>query len=109
MYAGRLKHRLELLRPVGVSDAFGEIARSRRDFESAGTVRAERVTLRGTARREASEEYPDFTAQFRIRDAHRVDNGWRCRQLGGYLYVINNVIPNEERGFLTLECSRVNE
>lgn len=109
MIAGKMRHRLELQRPLKAADAFGDLMAGAGSFEPTTTVWAERVTLRGSQRKEASERYSDYTAEFRIRDAHSVDNGWRVRQLGGYLYSVDNVIPNEERRYLTLQCSRINE
>ena len=35
--------------------------------------------------------------------------GWRVRQIGGYVYTVANIIPNLDRGMLTLQCVRVNE
>jgi SPP1 family predicted phage head-tail adaptor len=108
MQAGKMKHRLELMKPDSTPDAFGAL-KKKGGYVKTATVWAERVTLKASEHREAREEFADFSAEFRIRDAHKVGNGWRCRQLGGMLYNITNVIPNEQRGFLTLVCSRVNE
>lgn len=108
MQAGRMRHKLELLAPVDSSDIFGG-ARGTDSFKSVRVVWAELVSLKGSQRKEAFEAFPDFSAEFRIRDVHPVDNGWRCRQLGGMLYNITNVIPNEKPGYKSLICTRVNK
>ena len=56
-----------------------------------------------------SEHFPDYRAEFNIRDAHRVKENWRVQQLGGYLYSVTNIIPNLDKGMKTLVCERVNE
>lgn len=106
MLAGRLKYKLELLRPTATEGEFGSGPTT---YTAAKTVHAERVNLTGNSSEEVAEIFPNYRAQFRIRDAHEVAEKWRVRQLGGYLYTVTNIIPNLDRGMKTLICDRVNE
>ena len=73
------------------------------------TVWAERAKQTGRRNEEVGEHFPDYRAEFNIRDAHPVGDNWRVQQLGGYLYTVTNIIPNIDRGMKTLVCERVNE
>lgn len=106
MQAGRMKYKLELLEPVRVVDRFGAEAA---EWHKTRTVAAERAKFSGNRRVEVSEQFADYHVEFNIRDAHKVDEGWRVRQLGGHLYTVANIIPNIDRGMQTLVCERVNE
>lgn len=105
MQAGRMKYKLLLLQPVASGNGFGEEALAYTEFR---TVAAERVKVSGNRSEEAGEHFPDYRAEFNIRDAHPVKENWRVRQLGGYEYTVTNIIPNLDRGMLTLVCDRVN-
>jgi SPP1 family predicted phage head-tail adaptor len=101
-----MKYRLELQRPVVVPNEFGEMAPT---FEVTKTIHAERVKMSGRRRIEMGELTADYSVDFNVRDVHEVSEGWRVRQLGGYLYSVTNVTPNADRGYKTLTCDRVNE
>lgn len=105
MQAGRMKYKLVLLKPAGDADGFGEETPGYTEFR---TVAAERVKVSGNRSEEVGEHFPDYRAEFNIRDAHPVKENWRVRQLGGYEYTVTNIIPNLDRGMLTLVCDRVN-
>ena len=105
MRAGSLKYKLRILRPVSESTGSGA---ERSGFAEYRTVRAERVRLSGRRSEEVGEHFADYSAQFRIRDAHAVDTGWRVEQLGGHVYNVVAVEPDRDRGFLTLICERLN-
>lgn len=100
-----MKYKLELLKPVTDEDGFGEEAPDYRHFR---TVAAERVKTSGFKSEEVGEHFPDYRAEFNIRDAHPVQEHWRVKQLGGYEYTVTNIIPNIDRGMKTLICERVN-
>lgn len=106
MQAGRMRNKLELLRPVYDVDGYGSDETS---YVSVRTVWAERVKLSGNRSDEVDEHFPDYRAEFNIRYAHPVEENWRVRQLGGHLYTVTNIIPNIEKGMKTLVCDRVNE
>ena len=106
MRAGDMKYRLQLLEPVTVTDRFGEEST---DYQPTRIIHAERVKLSGNRSEEVGEHFPDYRVEFRIRDAHPVDENWRVQQLGGYLYTVTNIVPNVDRGMKTLVCTRVNE
>lgn len=106
MRAGPMKSRLEMLRPQTTSNAYGEETIT---YESAGIIRAQRIKQSGHRSIEAGELFPDYRAEFNVRDAHPVKENWRVRQLGGYLYTVTNIIPNIDQGMVTLICERVNE
>lgn len=106
MIAGRMKYRLKILRPVIET---GRLGGERTGWEHTVTARAERVKISGSNRLEVGEHFPDYAVEFNIRDAHEVGENWRVEQLGGYLYTVVNVIPNLDKGMLTLRCERVNE
>lgn len=106
MQAGRLRTRLELLRPVRNVDGFGAESTH---YERTAVVYAELV--RHTARRhdEAGERFADHSTEFNVRDVHTVGENWRVREVGGELYTVTGRIPNKPRGYVTLTCDRVNE
>lgn len=106
MIAGRMKYKLELLRPVMATNDYGEETPT---WETIRTVNAERVKQTGNRSEEVGEHFPDYHAEFNIRDIHPVSENWRCRQLGGELYTVTNIIPNIDKGYKTLVCVRVNE
>lgn len=106
MLAGRMRNKLEIYKPQVVTNDYGE------DFETwelLVTVWAERVKQSGARSEEVGEHFPDYSAEFNIRSAHTVEENWRVKQCGGYLYTVTNIIPNIERGYKTLICVRVNE
>ena len=106
MQAGRLKYRLELFEPLAEKEGhYGEPTHA---WRSHGRVYAERVKFNGSRREEVSEMFSDYRVEFNIRDAHRVAEGWRVKQLGGYDYTVVNIEPNRDRGMLTLKCERIN-
>lgn len=100
-----MKYKLELLKPVDGGDAFGE---ETPEFVRFRTVAAERVKMSGNRSDEVGEHFPDYRVEFNIRDAHPVKENWRVRQLGGYEYIVTNIIPNIDRGMQTLICERLN-
>lgn len=106
MRAGALKYKLTLLQPVAATNAYGEEAVT---YEATRTVWAERVKQSGGRSEEVGEHFPDYRAEFNIRDAHPIEENWRMQQLGGCLYTVTKVIPNVDRGMKTLVCERVNE
>ncbi len=106
MQAGRMRYKLVLLEPVSTEDGFGEETPGYKEFR---TVAAERVKTTGSRSEEVGEHFPDYRAEFNIRDAHPVKENWRVKQLGGHEYTVTNVIPNIDRGMKTLICERVNK
>lgn len=106
MRAGALKYRLILLEPQRVADRFGAEDTA---YVETRTVHAERVSHSGSRSEEVGEHFPDYRAQFNIRDAHPIDENWRVQQVGGYLYTVVAIVPNLDRGYKTLICDRVNE
>lgn len=106
MLAGRMKYKLTLLKPEKVTNDFGE---EKVTYSPTRTVHAERVKQNGARREEVGEHFPDYHAEFNIRDAHPVEENWRAQQAGGNLYTVTNIIPNLDRGYKTLICVRVNE
>jgi len=106
MQAGRLKYRITLLEPTSQETGFGDNAIT---WVERATVRAERVRTSGHRSEEVGEHFPDYSVEYNIRDAHTVGENWRVQQVGGYLYTVTNIIPNLDRGYLTLVCVRVNE
>ena len=105
MQAGKMKYKLVLFKPVTEVDKFGaEVSK----FQEFRTVNAERVKMTGNRSEEVGEHFPDYRTEFNIRDAHPVKENWRVKQLGGYEYVVTNIIPNIDRGMMTLICDRVN-
>lgn len=106
MRAGALKYKLTLLEPQRAADRFGA---EKTQYSETRTVHAERVSATGNRSEEVGEHFPDYRAQFNIRDAHPIAENWRVRQLGGYLYTVVAIVPNLDRGYKTLICDRVNE
>lgn len=106
MQAGKMKYKLELLEPVLAGDKFGS---EKTEYRIIRTVWAERVKISGNRREEVGELFPDYRAEFNIRDVHPVKENWRVKQLGGNTYTVTNIIYNLDRGMKTLVCERVNE
>lgn len=106
MQAGRMKYRITLLQPTKTANEYGEEAV---EYTATRTIHAERVKTSGNRSEEVGEHFPDYSAEFNVRDAHPVADNWRLQQIGGYLYTITNIIPNIDRGMNTLICVRVNE
>lgn len=106
MRAGELKYKLAILRPDIITNRFGEEAI---EYVHTKIIHAERVKHSGRRSEEVSEHFPDYRAEFNIRDAHEIGENWRVQQLGGYLYTVTNIISNIDRGMKTLICERVNE
>ena len=106
MMAGRMKYKLKLLKPQETKNDYGE---AKITYAETKVINAERVKTNGRRSEEVSEHFPDYAAEFNIRDAHIVDENWRVQQLGGYLYTVTNIIPNLDKGMKTLVCERVNE
>lgn len=106
MRAGALKYKLMLLEPKRTTDRMGAEATT---YNPTRTVCAERVRATGNRSEEVGEHFPDYAAEFNIRDAHPIAENWRVQQLGGYLYTVVAIIPNLDRGYKTLLCDRVNE
>lgn len=106
MIAGRLSERLTILKPVTVVNAFGEESTT---YTEQATVHAERVKESAMRRTEVSEHFPDHDAEFNVRNAHVIEENWRVKQLGGNLYTVVAIVPNRLRGYVTLNCERVNE
>lgn len=100
-----MKYRLELLEPAAMRNGFGEEVTG---YAVTRTVHAERVKSTGNRSEEVGEHFPDYRAEFNIRDVHPVSENWRVRQLGGYEYTVVAIIPNLDRGYKTLICERVN-
>lgn len=105
MRAGKLKYKLQLLEPKRAAGRMAEKV----TYELTKTVWAERVTMAGHRSEEVGEHFADYAASYNIRDVHKVDEHWRVRQLGGYLYTVVAIVLNHDRGMLTLICERVNE
>jgi len=106
MRAGAMRYMLQILQPTTVENDFGEQTVV---WSLTNTVHAERVKATGRRAEEVSEHFPDYSVQFNIRDAHTISENWRVQQLGGHLYTVVAIIPNINRGMLTLNCERVNE
>lgn len=106
MIAGRMRYKLVLLEPRRVVDRMGA---EDTVYTETRTVHAERVKFSGHRSEEVGEHFPEYRAEFNIRDVHPVDENWRVRQVGGHLYTVTAIVPNVERGYNTLVCDRVNE
>lgn len=106
MIAGKMKYKIQLLEPQREEDRMGAKKVSYRETR---TVWAERVSASGGRSEEVGEHFPSYSVQYNIRDVHPVQENWRIKQLGGYLYTVTAIIPNLDRGYKTLVCERVNE
>jgi len=106
MIAGRMKYMLEIYQPVNTTDKFGAKTTT---WTLTNTVHAERVKLTGRRVTQTAEIFPEYTAEFNIRDVHTIAENWRVQQQGGNLYTVVAIVPNIDRGYLTLICDRVNE
>ena len=101
-----MKYKVTLLQPQTITTASGN---EKTTYTATRTVWAERVKATGHRSEEVGEHFADYDAQYNIRDAHTVAEGWRAQQLGGNLYTVTAIVPNIDRGYKTLVCVRVNE
>lgn len=106
MIAGKMKYKILLLEPQREEDRMGA---KKVTYRETRTVWAERVSASGGRSEEVGEHFPTYAVQYNIRDVHPVQENWRIKQLGGYLYTVTAIIPNLDRGYKTLVCERVNE
>lgn len=108
MKAGKLKSRIELFEPHIERDEYGA---EKIRYTKTSLVYAERVKLSGRMLEQVGERFSSYSVRFSIRDAHRVDEHWRLRQIGrnNHFYEVTNILPNPDRGMLTLICERINE
>lgn len=106
MRAGKLDQLLDILAPVDEVNASGQ---RRAAYESRGHVSAQMVHAKGFRKVEASENFPDHTATFYVRDLVQVGENWRVQHVGGFLYTVNAVETIRRKGLKILECSRVNK
>ena len=86
-----MKYSVTLLEPKKTTNEYGEEAI---EYVETRTVRAERVKAAGYRSEEVGEHFPDYNADFNIRDAHPLGENWRLQQKGGYLYTITNIIQH---------------
>lgn len=101
-----MKHKLVILQPVVAADeAGGEDTQ----YRAVRTIHAEHVKFSGRRSEEVGEHFPDYRAEFNIRDAHPIQPNWRVQLLGGDLYTVVAITPNLDKGYKTLVCERVNE
>lgn len=107
MMAGRMRSMLVTYQPTTVTGASGAETIT---FEEYATIHAERVKLSGRLQQEVAEIFSGYDAEYNVRYAHAVAEGWRVQdKQSGILYYVCNVIPNFDKGYKTLKCSRVNE
>lgn len=106
MKAGRMRDRIELMKPVASVNQYGESVTT---YEKTVSAHAERVSHRGARSDEVGEHFPDHALTFNIRDGHEVGENWRIKHVGGFVYDVTNIEPNLKRGYLTLTCVRINE
>lgn len=106
MIAGRMRTRLSLWRPGWERDEYGH---EESGWVDAGWARAERVKYTGRLRVESDEAFAAYDAVYNIRIHHAVEEGWRVQECGCTpKMTVSNVVPNHERGMLTLYCRKEN-
>lgn len=107
MIAGRMRSMLVVYQPTTITTDSGAETIT---FEEYGTIHAERVKLSGRMSQQVAELFSEYDAEYNVRDAHSVAEGWRVQdKQSGILYLVCNVYPNLDKGYKTLKCSRVNE
>jgi len=106
MIAGRMRYMLTIFEPQSGVDGFGG---KQVKFIEKGTIHAERTKSAGSMGEEVGEMFTTYTAEYNIRDVHKIKEGYRVEEKGGYLYTVSAVIENRQKGMKTLICTRVNE
>ena len=101
-----MKYKLRLMKPV---TSTGKLGGEKLSYDHVATIWAERVKISPRYVRELGEFFSDYTVEYNIRDAHRVDEGWQVEEVGGHRYKVVNIIPNRDRGMKTLRVERINE
>ncbi len=106
MKAGRLSYFLTPQKLEVLEDPVtGETKRVWRDQPE---IRAERVKFISKAVTRGGESFFDADAVFRIRWTHRIEDGWRVQERGGFLYDVT-VEPDRENDMRLLKCTKVND
>lgn len=106
MRTGGMRHRLTILKPETVTNGYGEATTV---WTEQNTIHAERVKFSGRRSDQVGEHFADYSVEYNVRSVHHVEENWRVREYGGYLYEVTNIRPNVEKAFVTLQCERVNE
>lgn len=101
-----MRSRLRILKPEKVKSGSGG---EKLVWTEIKVVYAQRVKASGSNSLELGEHFPDYRPEFNIRDAHEIEENWRVEEVGGKEYIVSNIIPNREKGYLTLKCDRVNK
>lgn len=101
-----MQDELVLMEPIHLKDKFGA---EKTVWNECCYAHAERVTYRGHRSEEVAEHFPDVRTEWNIRSYHCIDENWRVRHVGGYLYTVVAITPNRRRGYNKIICERVNE
>lgn len=108
MESERLDTKIQIIRPAQSVDIYGARAGSSREWNEGEWIWADRSKYNGDTVNESGEIFSDYRAEFRVRYAHEILEGWRIRERGGLLYVVRNVIPDRRNGMRTIKCEKVN-
>lgn len=95
MRAGKLRHRLTLLRPAGTVDARGD---ANPNHEPAGTAYGSIEPLSGRELWQAQQVKADVTHRITVRHKAGVGPRWRV-QWNGRTFELGPPLSTEERGF----------
>lgn len=97
---------LEVYRLDQTKGLYGELAAV---YNPVGRIRADRVKNDGRKAIVVGEQYPQYTAEYHIRDGNEVKEGWRVRDLdSGTLYEVTARIHDRYKRMYTLKCVGVN-
>lgn len=108
MKSGRMRYRVELLRPTVTKDVYGAESTS---YTKANTIWVEIQHKDATTSQEVGELFMNERIDVLIRDQHEIGEKWRVRQLtgNGNLFHVLNIIPVPDKYMNRLICERVNE
>ena len=103
-----MRDRLKVVSITTVSDTTG--AEKRKEQTVYEHVPSERVSLTGRMSYQADERFPDYHAEWNIRQQISIKEHWQVTDLStGNRYEVVSIMPNRIRGFKTIICERINE
>lgn len=108
MKSGRMRDRVELLRPTVTTDAYGAETTT---YTVVKVIWAEVLHKDATTTEQVGEFFMDEKIDVLIRDQHEIGEKWRVHQLTGRgnLFHVKNIDPVPAKRMNRLICERVNE
>lgn len=105
MKAGGLISRLIPMELISFRDPVSGTVK--KEWVNRPVIRADRAKLIGRRRSANGETVNAYDAEFRVRIGHKVSDGWRVREVEGYLYEVAATEKDRLKQMKTLKCFKV--